>query len=92
MVRVPGSWKSLDDLEENVTMNELERMLTAARDIEHQQRKFQAAMKGVNLDDNKSSKSTFEEIKERARAKAQGVSEEELGFSDVGISFEGIEE
>lgn len=69
-------------------MNELERMLTAARDIEHQQRKFQAAMKGVNLDDNKTSKSTFEEIKERARAKAAGVSKEEMEFSELGIYFE----
>lgn len=87
MVRVPGSWKSLDDLEENVTMNELERMLTAARDIEHQQRKFQAAMKGVNLDDNKSSKSTFEEIEERAKARAAGKSPEELSLEEVGIAY-----
>ena len=69
-------------------MNEQERILTPARDIEHQHRKFQAAMKGVNLDDNKSSKSTFEEIEERARARAQGKTVEELEFSEIGIHFE----
>ena len=92
MVRIPGSWKSLDDLEENVTMNELERMLTAARKIEHETRKFQAAMQGVKLDDNNSAKSRFEEIEERARARAQGKTVEELEFSEIGINFESDDE
>lgn len=87
MVRVPGSWKSLDDLEEHVTINELERMLTAARKIEHEARKFHAAIKGINLDENNASTSSFEEVQERARAKAAGKSPEELSLEEVGIAY-----
>lgn len=85
MVRVPGSWKSLRDLEEHVTMPELEAMLTAAREIDYQNRKFQAAMKGVDLDASTKSSSTFEEIEQRARAKAMGMDEDEMALTELGF-------
>ena len=89
MVRVPGSWKSLDDLEENVTIVELERMLTASRKIEYERNKFAAALKGVNLDAaGKGEKSKFDEIQEQAIAESKGMDPEELELTSLGFTVE----
>lgn len=51
-------------------------------------RKFAAALKGIDLDKDTKKNDAFEEVKRRAEAKLAGVSEEELEFSDIGISIE----
>lgn len=48
------------------------------------QKRFTAALKGIDLDQNRNDK--FEEVKRRAEAKALGISEESLeldGYFDV---------
>lgn len=68
-------YKNFDDLEEHLTRQELVVMLEKARDKLHDEQRFLAALKGIDLDEGKTSK--FDEIKARAEAKARGISEEQ---------------
>lgn len=54
-------------------------MLATAREQKYMDQKFAAALKGIDLDEGKDTE--FEEIKSRAYAKAQGVSEEQYELS-----------
>lgn len=83
-----GIWKNVDDLEENVSLPELIDILKADAEREHSQRKFAAALKGIDLDEG-DEQATFEEVKRRAEARLAGKSEEELDFADLGIDYEG---
>ena len=83
---MPGSWKSIDELEDNVTLSELERLLTAANKMKNNDRKFFAAMKGIKWDDATSEKSSFEEIQKRAQARLLGKTEEELDLGELGFT------
>ena len=87
-MRVPGSWKSIDELEDNVSIGELERMLTAARDVRYEERKFFASLKGIDLDGESNEKSKFEEVEERAKAKLAGKTAEEMELTALGFSME----
>ncbi len=84
-------WKNFDELEENLSINEVEVLLDASRAREYEKQKFAAALKGIDLDEQ-SGKSgsgdtpTFEDIKRRAEAKARGVTEDQLAFADIGIA------
>lgn len=85
-----GIWKNFEEMETNLTLAELESLLEAKRDSDFNDKKFMAALKGVDLDANRSSDTpSFEDIKNRAAAKARGVSQEALEFSQIGIAFEG---
>lgn len=50
-------------------------MIATAREKKYDDQRFAAALKGIDLDENKSDE--FEDIKNRAYAKAQGISEEQ---------------
>lgn len=77
-------------MEENLSLAELERLLESKRDQDFQNKKFAAALKGVDLDEPGDKETpTFEEIKRRADAKLRGVSAEALEFSEIGIGIEG---
>lgn len=52
-------------------------MYEKAVDIVHQDRKFTAALKGIDLDEG-TVDAEFEDIKRRAEARVLGVSEEEI--------------
>lgn len=52
-------------------------MYDKALEVVHQDRKFTAALKGIDLDEGTADKE-FEDIKRRAEAKVLGVSEEEI--------------
>jgi hypothetical protein len=85
-----GIWKNFEEMEENLTLAELEKLLEAKRDQDFQNKKFAAALKGVNLDDPADEDApTFEEVKRRADAKLRGVSTEMLEFAEIGIGIEG---
>jgi hypothetical protein len=45
-----GIWKDFAELEESLSMDELTAVLEASRDHTHEERKFFAALKGVDLD------------------------------------------
>jgi hypothetical protein len=88
MVRVPGMYKSFDDLEEQLSLGELELLITKARDVEHERQKFAASLKGINLDGpEENSEEAFEKVKMRAQAKLAGQSEEEFELGFIGINF-----
>lgn len=85
-----GIWKNFEEMEENLTLPELEKLLEAKRDQDFQNKKFAAALKGVDLDDPAEGDApTFEEIKRRADAKLMGVTAEALEFNEIGIGIEG---
>lgn len=68
-------FKNYDDLEAHLTMQEVSKMIEKAREKKYEDQKFKAALKGIDLDEGRSSK--FDEIKRRAEAKALGVTEEQ---------------
>jgi hypothetical protein len=45
-----GIWKDYEELESNLSMPELTAILTAKRDDDYQEKKFFAAIQGVDLD------------------------------------------
>lgn len=83
-----GIWKSVEELEENITLEELEKILDASREKQHQANKFAAALKGINLDEDNNAKDRFDEVSRRAEARLSGKSTEELEFASFGIDFD----
>jgi hypothetical protein len=63
-----GHWKSYEELEENLSMPELINTFEAMRKKDYENKKFQASLKGINLDEenNKEGGPTFEDVKLRA--------------------------
>jgi hypothetical protein len=47
-----GNWKSYEDLEENLSIDELVHTLNAYRKRQREDQKFLAAIQGVDLSDN----------------------------------------
>ena len=76
-----GIWRNVADLEESLSLPELQAILEAAREKEHREHKFLAALKGIDLDEGKKEETqdAFDRIKQRAEARLRGVSEEEVG-------------
>lgn len=72
-------FKSFDDLESNLTMQEISKMLEKAREMKYNDQRFAASLKGIDLDEGKTTE--FDEIKRRAEAKALGVTEEQYELS-----------
>jgi hypothetical protein len=59
-----GIWKNFEELESSLSMPELTLLLSTKRDLEYQQKKFDAAMQGVDLDEGNKS-NAWEEMKAR---------------------------
>lgn len=76
MYRFPGNWKNIDDLEEHLTREELFRLLETSRKLKHEDMKFQAALQGIDLDENRRD-DDFEAVKARAEARIRGETVEE---------------
>lgn len=85
-----GKWKNFEDLEENISLPELEAMLKAIRDKEYREQKFAAALQGHDLDENTQEETSFDKVKRRVEAKLAGVSEETYELEQLG--FHVIEE
>ena len=47
-----GQWRNFEEMENNLTIEELLKILDAAREKETNQRKFMAQLQGINLDDD----------------------------------------
>lgn len=60
-----GIWKNFEELEESISMPELTLLLSTRRDLDYQQRKFDAAMQGVNLDEEVGNSNAWEDLKAR---------------------------
>lgn len=87
MVRIPGMFKNFDDLEEHLSLADLEALLEKAREVEHNKMKFQASLQNIDLDkgQTESAEERFEKVKRRAQAKIAGIEEDEFEFMEIGI-------
>jgi hypothetical protein len=97
-----GIWKDYDELESSLSMEELVVTLNAKRDADYQDKKFMAAMQGVDLDKQSGKQNEWEEMKARVFSKGkasnandilayQGVNAQKAGFGiGMGINYEKI--
>lgn len=78
-----GIWKDYDDLESSLCMQELSAILDAKRDADYQDKKFLAAIQGVDLDAQSGNKEEdpWEAMKARVAAKVSGI--ENNGSKDI---------
>lgn len=79
-----GNWRNFDDLEENLSYPELVAMVNAVRERERQRMKFQASLKGIDLDKDQKApeEDPVERIKRRVKAKQMNMSEKEVSFRE----------
>lgn len=90
-----GSWKNVEDLEESLSLEELEAVIAAAREKEQRLMRFYAAFKGVDLDkqSQEDADERLRQIERRAKARIAGLSDEEVekaaepSFAEFGIDF-----
>lgn len=100
-----GIWKDYEDLESSLSMPELVTTLSAKRELDHQEKKFLAAIQGVDLDDGSGEgnpQNKWEEMKARVfsggtAANAndvvalQGANAQKAGFGiGMGLSYENL--
>ncbi len=78
-----GIWKDYEELEMSLCMEELTAILEAKREADYQDKKFLAAIQGVDLDaqSGNSEKNPWEEMKARVAAKVSGI--ENKGANDI---------
>jgi hypothetical protein len=69
-----GIWKDYDELEKSLSLAELLLTLEAKRDLDYQDKKFNAAIQGVDIDaDNKQEEDPWEAMKARVAAATSGI-------------------
>jgi hypothetical protein len=97
-----GIWKDYEELEVSMSMPEIVSTLGSKRDLDYQEKKFLAAIQGVDLDkqNNGGSQNKWEEMKARVFSGGQsgdpndiisyqGVKAQKAGFGvGMGISYE----
>jgi hypothetical protein len=83
-----GNWKNFAELEESICMQELVEIVLAKSDYENEQRKFFAAIQGIDLEEGSSSSAdappSFEDIKARVFSGGQATSANDI------LSLQGI--
>ena len=88
-----GIWKNIEELEDNVNIHELEKIVEAAREAEFRRNKFLAALNGVDLEDGiETAADLVERKKEQIAARAAGKTEEEADLEKMGIVMEVVAE
>jgi hypothetical protein len=95
-----GIWKDYDQLESSMSMQELTATLKIKRELDYSDKKFVAAMQGVDLDKNSGSGNEWEDMKARVFSGGktqdgrdilalQGVNAERAGFGiGMGLDYE----
>jgi hypothetical protein len=95
-----GIWKDYDQLESSMSMQELTATLKIKRELDYTDKKFAAAMQGVDLDKNSCSGNEWEDMKARVFSKGkttdgkdilalQGMNAEKAGFGiGMGLDYE----
>lgn len=74
------------EMEERLTLEELYLLVDSLHRSEHRRNRFAAALKGVDLDEDKSD-DKFEDVRRRAEAELAGKSEEAYSLDSI-IEFE----
>lgn len=97
-----GIWKDYEELETSLSMPELTSTLSSKRELEYQEKKFLAAIQGIDLDEQAGKKNAWEEMKARVfsggKAKdsndilsLQGPNAQKAGFGiGMGIGYEDL--
>jgi len=97
-----GIWKDYEELERSLSMPELLSTLSAKRDLDYQEKKFMAAMQGVDLDKESGKQNAWEEMKARVFSKGrtdnpkdivalQGAAAKKAGFGiGLGLDYEDL--
>lgn len=70
-----GIWKNYDELESSICLAELMSILEQKREMDYQDKKFTASLKGIDLDEASGQKEEdpWEAMKARVAAKASGI-------------------
>jgi len=69
-----GAWKNFDDLENSISMPELISLLEVKRELDYGDKKFVAAMQGVDLDKDKND-NAWEDMKKRVLYKGKDAND-----------------
>lgn len=98
-----GIWKNYEEMEENISMPELVTTISAKRELDYQEKKFLAAIQGVDLDgDKQKGEDAWEAMKARVFSRGassdpndvlslQGANAAKAGFGiGMGLSYEKI--
>jgi hypothetical protein len=95
-----GIWKDYEDLETSLSLPELMSTLNSKRDADYSDKKFLAAIQGVDLDEQSGKKNAWEEMKARVFSNGmasdandilayQGINAAQAGFGiGNGLSYE----
>jgi hypothetical protein len=98
-----GIWKDYLELEKSMSMPEILATLSVKRELDHNEKKFIAAMQGVDLDAGSDSQKEWEDMKARVFSKGQatdgndilayqGATASKAGFGvGMGIDYEVVE-
>lgn len=98
-----GIWKDYEELEKSLSMPELTLTLEIKRELDYSEKKFLAAIQGVDLDKQSGQKDAWEEMKARVFSGGktsdpnditayQGVNAQKAGFGiGMGLSYEKID-
>lgn len=67
-----GIWKNYDDLERSISMPELMAIISGRRELDYEEKKFSAAIQGIDLDKNEDrGQKEWEDLKARVFSKGQ---------------------
>ena len=78
-----GHWKNFDELESNLSIQELNEIINAIRKKDYEDKKFFAAIQGVDID-NAGEKSDISDLKNSSIASQEGFGlNEGLGFVEL---------
>ena len=95
-----GIWKDYEELETSLSMPELAATLNAKRENDYNEKKFLAAIQGIDLDKQSGKSNAWEDMKARVFSKGQatsaddvlslqGVNAQKAGFCiGMGLSYE----
>ena len=95
-----GIWKDYEELEQSLSMPELTATIKIKRELDYSDKKFAAAMQGVDLDKNSGTGNEWEDMKARVFSKGaavdgndilalQGKNAERAGFGiGMGLDYE----
>ena len=85
-----GVWKSIDELEENISIQELVFIIDARRLEIEKQNKFLAILNGAKFDDEDDPvKQKIREVERQAQVRMKGELEvQKAEFADLGFGYE----
>lgn len=97
-----GIWKDYEELEQSLSMPEILATLSAKRELDYQEKKFLAAIQGVDLDKESGKQNAWEEMKARVFSGGktnnandilayQGATANKAGFGiGMGLDYEDL--